>query len=69
MKKEPFRKQPYVSPAIEVIPIALEHQLLETSFKNNGGHGKAGDDDDEINDAKQGFFDEEEEEDTPKWGI
>ena len=69
MKREPFRKQAYISPAIEVVPIAFDHQLLKTSFKNNGGHNKAGDDSDEINDAKQGFFDEEEEEDTPKWGI
>ena len=70
MKREPFRKQAYVSPAIKVVPTAFDQQLLSTSFPNNGGHKKVGDDDD-LN-AKQGFFDdeEEEEENTPQyWGI
>ena len=69
MKREPFRKQAYVSPAIEVVPTAFDQQLLSTSFPNNGGHNKA-DDDGEIN-AKQGWFDEDEEKDEnpPQWGI
>lgn len=61
MKREPFRKQAYISPAIEVVPIAFDHQLLETSFPNNGGHKKAEDGDD-LPGAKMGWFDEEEEE-------
>lgn len=70
MNRKQIKKQPYVSPVIEVIHTDSSYQLMATSFPN-GGHGKAGDDGDEINDAKQGWFDEdEEEEDTPQhWGI
>ena len=64
MKREPFRKQAYVSPAIKVVPTAFDQQLLSTSFPNNGGHKKVGDDDD-LN-AKQGFFDDEDEEMDPE---
>lgn len=69
MKREPFRKQAYVSPAIEVVPTAFDQQLLSTSFPNNGGH-KDGNDDGQGLDAKQGFFDEEDEETAsePKFG-
>ncbi len=61
-------KQTYVSPAIEVVRMMLDYQLLETSFPNNGGHNKGLDDGDEINDAKPRFFDEDDE-DTPHWDI
>ena len=37
------------------------NQLLSTSFKNNGGHGDAGDDGQDLS-AKQGWIDEEDEE-------
>ncbi|WP_314313128.1 hypothetical protein [Hoylesella marshii] len=70
MKREPFRKQTYEKPFIEVIHTAFGEQLMQqTSFSNNGGHNKA-DDDGEIN-AKQGWFDEDEEKDEnpPQWGI
>jgi len=69
MNRKQIKKQPYVSPVIEVIHTDSSYQLMAISFPNNGGHNKVGDDED-MN-AKQGWFDEdEEEEDTPQhWGI
>ena len=70
MKKKPFREHLYVSPAIEVVPIAFDQQLLETSFRNNGGHNDGSDDGQDL-DAKQGIFDDEDEEtanDLPGFG-
>ena len=65
MKREPFRKRTYVSPAIEVVPTAFDQQLLSTSFPNNGGHKDGNDDGQDLN-AKQDFFDEEDEDATPE---
>ncbi|WP_024991174.1 hypothetical protein [Hoylesella marshii] len=45
MKKKPFRKQPYVSPAIEVIRTPFDNLLLSSSFNNSGGHKEADDED------------------------
>ena len=65
MKREPFRKQAYVSPAIEIVPTAFDQQLLSTSFPNSGGHDDGNDDGQDLN-AKQGIFDEEDEDATPE---
>lgn len=58
------RKRNYVHPAIEVVHSALDIQLMQTSFPNNGGHKKSDDDGQDINDAKQGFFYEDDEENS-----
>ena len=64
MKKKPFRKQPYVSPAIEVIRTPFDNLLMANSFPN-GGHDDGNDDDQDL-DAKQGIFDEEDENAIPE---
>ena len=61
MLKTMIKKEFYVDPQIEVVHTAFDHQLLSTSFPNNGGHNDGGDDGQDLN-AKQGFFDEEDEE-------
>ena len=60
MTTKQFRKQRYISPRIEVVPLKEETPLMNTSFKDGNGHKKA--DDDTPMHAKQGWFDEEDEE-------
>ena len=55
MKTKQFRKQRYISPRIEVVPLKEETPLMNTSFKDGNGHKKA--DDDTHMYAKQGWFD------------
>ena len=71
MNKRELQKLVYVCPTIEVIYALFDNELMEASFRNNGGHEKVGDEGTEFN-TKQGFFieEDEEEEHVPlQWNI
>ena len=61
MNKKLLERRAYISPMCKVFVMETCNPLLSTSFKNNGGHGDAGDDGQDLG-AKQGWIDEEDEE-------
>ena len=67
--KTMIKKEFYVDPQIEVVHTAFDHQLLSTSFPNNGGHNDGGDDGQDLNAKQDFFYEEDDDENNPHWDI